>query len=193
MEICFATNNENKLFEIVHFLKNTPFQVKSLKDIGCHEDIAETADTIEGNSLIKAQYVFDNYQIPCFEDDTGLEVESLNGDPGIYSARYAGPQRSSQDNNQLLLQNLENSQNRQARFKTAISWVSETEKEQFIGIVNGEILSELKGIDGFGYDPLFRPKGFEKTFAEMDVTQKNTISHRALATRKLIDYLTNKK
>jgi len=190
MEICFATNNANKLFEIKKMLEDTSHQVLSLKDIGCEEDIPETSDSIEGNSMQKAQYVFDHYQVSCFADDTGLEVEALNGAPGIYSARYAGKQRNANDNNTLLLKNLQEKTNRNARFKTVISWITPNEIKQFTGIINGHILPKLKGNEGFGYDPIFQPNGYDISFAEMEVAQKNLISHRALATRKLIDYLT---
>jgi len=190
MKICFATNNANKLFEIKNLLADTSYEVQSLEAIGCKEALPETSDTIAGNSLQKAQYVFDNYQIACFADDTGLEVEALEGAPGIYSARYAGPQRSATDNNTLLLTNLKDEENRKARFKTVISYVCPEGFQQFTGIVNGKITESLSGTAGFGYDPIFLPDGFNRTFAEMDVVQKNQISHRALATRQLIDYLT---
>ena len=189
MEICFATNNANKLSEVQQLLSDTPYKVVSLKDIGCTEDIAETADTIEGNSALKANYVFQHYHIPCFADDTGLEVAALAGAPGVYSARFAGPQRSAADNNALLLERLAGKADRSARFKTVISWVSEEGMQQFTGIVNGKILDSLTGTDGFGYDPLFLPDGFSQSFAEMSMEQKNVISHRALATREFIDYL----
>ena len=189
MKICFATNNSNKLYEVRQLLASTPFEVVSLRDIGCTEDIVETADTIEGNSALKAEYVFRNYKLPCFADDTGLEVDALDGAPGVYSARFAGPQRSASDNNSLLLQRLQGATDRSARFKTVISWVNSEGLHQFTGIVNGKILTELAGTDGFGYDPLFVPDGFTQSFAQMTLEQKNRISHRALATRKFIDYL----
>ncbi len=193
MKICFATNNANKIKEVQSFLKDTDYEIVSLKEIGCLEDIPETSDTIEGNSLQKAEYVFRKYHISCFADDTGLEVEALNGEPGVKSARFAGEQRSAADNNQLLLDRLEDQLNRSARFKTVITWITADGNQQFTGIVNGVILHSLTGKDGFGYDPLFKPTGFELSFAEMTMSQKNAISHRALATRQFIDYLTAQK
>lgn len=189
MEICFATNNANKLLEVQQLLAATSYKVVSLKEIGCTEDIAETADTIEGNSSLKANYVYQKYDIPCFADDTGLEVAALDGAPGVYSARFAGPQRSASDNNALLLERLQGKADRSARFKTVISWANDGQIRQFTGIVNGKILESLTGSDGFGYDPLFLPDGFSQSFAEMSMAQKNAISHRALATREFIDYL----
>jgi len=193
MKICFATNNPNKVKEVEALLQGYDFEVVSLKDIGCEDDVPETSDSIEGNSLQKARYVFKHYQVPCFADDTGLEVDFLNGDPGIYSARYAGEQRNAVDNNRLLLQNLDGVDDRNAQFKTVVTWVNGQEEKQFVGIVKGEILEMLSGFEGFGYDPLFRPIGFEETFAQMSTEQKNSISHRALATRQFIDYLTAQK
>lgn len=190
MKICFATNNPNKIKEVQDFLSGSGYEILSLKDIGCFEEIPETSDTIGGNSLQKATFVYENFQIPCFADDTGLEVESLNGAPGVKSARFAGDQRNPSDNNQLLLLRLADQTNRNARFKTVITWITENGYEQFTGIVNGTILKELTGKDGFGYDPLFKPDHFNQSFAEMTMSQKNAISHRALATRQFIDYLT---
>ncbi|MGB3464567.1 MAG: non-canonical purine NTP diphosphatase [Cyclobacteriaceae bacterium] len=193
MKVCFATNNSNKLSEIKDFLKDSSYEILSLSDIGCHADIPETSDTIEGNSLLKARYVFDRYNIACFADDTGLEVAAINGEPGVRSARFAGDQRSAEDNNRLLLEKLKNKQDRSARFKTVITWISDKEIKQFTGMVEGTIVDTYTGDKGFGYDPLFKPAGFDKTFAQMSMAEKNTISHRALATGKLIDYLTLQK
>jgi XTP/dITP diphosphohydrolase len=189
ISICFATNNNNKLEEI-RALLGPFFQVKSLADIGCFEELAETQSTIEGNSLQKAQYVFDTYHIACFADDTGLEVESLNNEPGVFSARYAGEHKNNDDNISLLLQRLGNIQNRNARFKTVITLVMPDGVKVFEGIVNGQILSQRRGEKGFGYDSVFKPDGYEQTFAEMDLTAKNLISHRAIAVKKLINFLT---
>jgi len=164
-------------------------ELLSLNDIGCNEDIAETADTIEGNAILKANYVRDNYNLNCFADDTGLEVKSLNNEPGVYSARYAGASHDSNANIQKLLKNLEGKENRCARFKTAIALSMNHNEVMFLGICEGEIIKELRGDLGFGYDPIFKPKGFDKTFAEMTLTQKSEIGHRGKAMRQLIDYL----
>ncbi len=187
LKLVFATNNINKVREIEKLL---PSQVEllSLKDIGCEEDIPETADTIEGNALQKAQYVKQNYGYDCFADDTGLEVEALNGEPGIYSARYAGEAKDSEANMQKLLQELEGKTNRRARFKTVIALILDNREYSFPGICEGEIISEKRGIQGFGYDPVFKPEGFQHTFAEMNLDEKSKISHRARATRKLTDF-----
>ena len=164
-------------------------ELLSLNDIGCNEDIAETADTIEGNAILKANYVRDNYNLNCFADDTGLEVKSLNNEPGVYSARYAGAFHDSNANIQKLLKNLEGKKDRCARFKTAIALSMNHNEVMFLGICEGEIIKELRGDLGFGYDPIFKPKGFDKTFAEMTLTQKSEIGHRGKAMRQLIDYL----
>ena len=193
MKICFATNNPNKINEVKDFLKGSRYEIVSLAEIGCAEDIPETSATIEGNSYQKAAYVFENYNIPCFADDTGLEVEALDGEPGVKSARYAGDQRDADDNNELLLRRLDGKSNRKARFKTVITWITPEGSQQFSGIVNGEILERYSGVGGFGYDPLFRPDGYEQTFAEMTMSEKNRISHRALATKSFIDYLSIQK
>ena len=189
--LCFATNNNNKTEEI-RALLGPFFLLKNLKDIGCAEELPETQPTIEGNARQKAQYVFDNYGIACFADDTGLEVEALNGEPGVYSARYAGNQRSDRNNISLLLSRLEKSNNRKARFKTVISWVENGLTESFEGLVYGTIIDSLRGSNGFGYDPVFVPDGFDKTFAEMELAEKNLISHRAIAVKKLINFLRGK-
>lgn len=189
MTLCFATHNRNKLEEI---RKEVPKGVRliGLDELGITEDIPETGDTIEGNSLMKTVYVFEKHGVACFGDDTGLEVEALHNEPGVYSARYAGIQRSSEDNMNLLLQKLEGVSNRRARFKTVITYIDEAGvTKQFTGLVAGEITLRRAGVKGFGYDPIFRPEGAEKTFAEMEPSEKNAISHRARAFRQLIDYL----
>lgn len=191
MKICFATHNENKLREINQILSN--FEIVGLNDIGCHEEIPETGTTLEENSKIKAGFVTNNYGIACFADDTGLEVEALDGAPGVYSARYAGSQRDNKANINLLLKNLENHSNKSARFRTVITLNLEGETHQFEGIVNGTIVSELKGEEGFGYDPIFVPDGYDQTFAEMSAEAKNTISHRGRAVAKLVEFLENRK
>ncbi|MBL7859147.1 MAG: non-canonical purine NTP diphosphatase [Cyclobacteriaceae bacterium] len=183
-----ATNNLHKLKEIRPLLE-PDFQILSLQEIGCHEELPETQDTIEGNSLQKAMYVFENYHYACFADDTGLEVEALHGAPGVYSARYAGEQRNSKDNITLLLKNLEHHSNRSARFKTVISLVGPEGIQTFEGIVKGTILTEERGTLGFGYDPVFQPEGYSKTFAEMSLEEKNQLSHRAIAMQQLVKFL----
>ncbi|MBR7065319.1 MAG: non-canonical purine NTP diphosphatase [Prevotella sp.] len=188
MRIVFATNNAHKLSEIRQILGDS-VEVLSLADIGCHVDIPETADTLEGNALQKAQYVVDHYHISCFADDTGLEVDALNGEPGIYSARYAGEGHDSEANMTKLLNKLGENNNRKARFRTVIALLlvkgDEIEQHLFEGIVNGTIIRERKGTAGFGYDPIFQPDGYEATFAELGNDIKNKISHRAKAVEKL--------
>jgi XTP/dITP diphosphohydrolase len=186
--ICFATNNQHKLEEI-RALLGPFFQLKSLQDIGCWEELPETQNTIEGNSIQKANYVFERYGITCFADDTGLEVESLGGAPGVYSARYAGEHKNSEDNIDLLLANLQSLQNRKARFKAVITWIEPDGIKTFEGIVNGIILPERRGTRGFGYDSVFQPDGNQKSFGEMDLVEKNLISHRAIAVKKLINFM----
>jgi XTP/dITP diphosphohydrolase len=188
MKIVFATHNKNKFIEVKAMLPHH-IELLSLDDIGCNEDIEETADTIEGNAILKANYVRDNYKVDCFADDTGLEVESLNNEPGVYSARYAGVSNDSKANIQKLLKKLDGKENRSARFKTAIALSMNHSEIMFLGICEGEIIKELKGDSGFGYDPIFKPKGFNKTFAEMTLQQKSEIGHRGKAMRQLIDYL----
>ena len=170
-------------------LQNTDIEIVSLEDIGCREEIPETSDTLEGNALQKAQYIFDKFQLNCFADDTGLEVEALNGAPGVYSARYAGEACSFDDNINKLLAEMKDKTNRKACFKTVIALILKGEKYFFSGEVGGEILSERKGSHGFGYDPVFRPEGYNQSFAEMDATTKNSLSHRFHATSKLIQFL----
>jgi XTP/dITP diphosphohydrolase len=186
--VCFATNNQHKIEE-VRALLSPDFPLVGLDEIGCYEDLPETQATLEGNSLQKAEFVFNNFKVSCFADDTGLEVTSLKGDPGVYSARYAGPQRNSTENINLLLKNLKGIANREARFRTVITLITPTVTKQFEGIVEGYIIDELRGSSGFGYDPVFIPKGFDKTLAEMTLAEKNLISHRALALQKLVGYL----
>ena len=190
MTICFATNNLHKLEEVKHKVAPLSINISSLSDIGCAEELPETQDTIPGNSLQKAMYVFTHYGIACFADDTGLEVDALNGAPGVYSARYAGPQRSSADNIELLLNNLKGRNVRGAQFRTVITLVGlRPEPLIFEGVVRGEISATLRGNSGFGYDPVFVPNGHNRTFAEMTLDEKNRLSHRALAVSKLITFL----
>lgn len=187
-KICFATNNKNKIAEVSQMLQGK-YELVSLEEIGCTEELPEEQDTMEGNSRQKAQYVWQNYNISCFADDSGLEVEALDGAPGVYSARYAGPQRSDSDNIELVLQNLEGKSNRNARFRTSITLILNGQEHQFEGTVNGSITQGWKGNKGFGYDPIFIPAGHSKTFAEMSSEEKNSISHRGIAVRKLVDFL----
>ena len=186
--IVFATNNAHKLEEIRAIL-GEDFQVLGLSDIGCNEDIPETADTLEGNAEIKARYVKEHYGYDCFADDTGLEVDALGGAPGVYSARYAGPGHDSAANVDLLLKNLEGKSDRAARFRTVIALVEGDKITLVDGVVEGRIIDELRGDNGFGYDPIFVPEGYDKTFAEMDSKEKNSISHRARATAGLKNIL----
>ncbi len=187
--ICFASNNRHKLEEIRDILGST-VDVASLEDVGCFEELPETQPTLEGNSLQKAEFVFTNYKVACFADDTGLEVEALNGEPGVYSARYAGEHKSSNDNIALLLKNLHDHSNRRARFRTVVTLVGVDQRPiRFEGIVSGSIISERRGTSGFGYDPIFIPEGYNKTFAEMTLQEKSTLSHRSMAVRNLEAYL----
>lgn len=188
LAICFATNNQHKLIEVRSVL-GSDFRVFSLDDIHCKEELPETGNTLEANAHQKAEYVFRRYHQTCFADDTGLEVEALNNAPGVYSARYAGPQRNSEDNIDLLLTNLAGKQNRKARFRTLICWVSEKETLYFEGKVEGEIIHERRGNSGFGYDSVFVPTGYTKSFAEMTMEEKNQLSHRTRAVEKLIAFL----
>lgn len=187
-QIVFATNNAHKLEELREIL-GAQFQVLSLKEIGCHEDIPETADTLEGNAEIKARYVKEHYGYDCFADDTGLEVTALGGAPGVYSARYAGPAHDSKANVELLMKNMEGVDDRSARFRTVIALIEGDRLSFMTGIVNGTIITEQRGNDGFGYDPIFMPDGFDTTFAEMSMHEKNKISHRGRAVEKLKNYL----
>lgn len=188
MKLCFATNNLNKLTEIQALLGDQ-FELVTLADIGCETDIPEPYDTISENSHGKAAYVYENFRIDCFADDTGLQVTALNGEPGIMSARYAGPQRNSDDNIALLLQKLSPFADRSARFVTVITLVLDGIFHQFEGIVQGNIISDKRGTNGFGYDPVFVPDGYEKTFAEMTLEEKSQLSHRARAFTKLVEFL----
>ncbi|HNQ13598.1 MAG: RdgB/HAM1 family non-canonical purine NTP pyrophosphatase [Bacteroidetes bacterium OLB12] len=188
MTLCFATNNTHKIKEIQALLGNS-HQLLSLRDIGCTEELAEDQETLEGNSLQKAEYVFQHYKVACFADDTGLEVEALNGAPGVYSARYAGDQRQPADNMQLLLKNLQGEKNLKARFRTVITLITKKGTHQFEGILNGTITFEQRGTQGFGYDPVFVPEGYAQTLAELSLDEKNKISHRARAVQKLVLFL----
>ena len=190
MKIVFATNNQHKLSEIRNILGNT-IEVLSLKDIGCEVDIPETGLTLQENALQKAQYIYDHYHMDVFADDTGLEVEALHGAPGVYSARYAGEGHDSEANMTKLLHELAENNNRKARFRTVIALLQQNNVHFFEGIVNGEIIHERRGGEGFGYDPIFQPDGYDMTFAEMGGDIKNTISHRARATAKLAEFLLN--
>jgi XTP/dITP diphosphohydrolase len=191
MTICFASNNMHKLSEIRPLLE-PDFVILSLNDIGCHEELPETQSTLEGNSKQKAVYVFNKFHIPCFADDTGLEVDALNGAPGVYSARYAGDKKNNEDNINLLLHNLNDVAHPKAQFRTVITLVGLENTQTFEGIIKGEIVKERKGLQGFGYDAVFKPENSQKTFAEMTTTEKNQLSHRALAIQKLIAFLKNK-
>ena len=188
MELVFATNNLNKLKEVQALIPST-IKLLSLKDIGCIEDIPETQNTIEGNAIQKAEYIKTNFGYNCFADDTGLEVKALNGAPGVYSARYAGLQRNANDNMNKVLEELTNSQNRTAQFKTVIALHVNNKIETFTGICKGEITKTKHGEKGFGYDPIFKPNNFNDTFAQMDLSTKNTIGHRGKAVTKLVDFL----
>ena len=191
-KLVFATNNAHKLEEIKAILGDR-IEVLSLADIGCHDDIPETADTLEGNASLKARYIYDKYGMDCFADDTGLEVASLGGAPGVRSARYASEEgHDSQANMRKLLHEMEEKNDRRARFRTIISLIEQGEERQFEGIVKGQILREKRGEAGFGYDPVFQPEGYEKTFAELGNEVKNNISHRARAIAALCGYLFRK-
>lgn len=188
MKIVFASNNKNKINEISQQLPKT-IEVVSLADIGCTEDIPETGQTIESNASIKANYVTEKYGLPCFADDTGLEIEAMDGEPGVFSARYAGEDKNDNKNMALVLAKLDQESNRKARFKTVIALNINNEKHLFTGIVNGNITQEKIGTNGFGYDPIFVPEGFAETFAQMTIEQKNEISHRGKAVEQLVKYL----
>lgn len=188
MKLVFASNNKNKIQEIQALVPNN-IQILSLEEIGCTEDIPETADTIEGNAILKANYVTSNYGYDCFADDTGLEVEVLNGAPGVYSARYAGEQKDANNNMDKLLSELKDKSNRKANFKTVIALNLNGKQNLFTGIINGKIIGEKIGTNGFGYDPIFVADGYEKTFAELTMEEKSTISHRGIAVKELILFL----
>ncbi|MDY3070415.1 MAG: non-canonical purine NTP diphosphatase [Parabacteroides sp.] len=186
--LVFATNNAHKLEEVRAILGND-FQIASLKEIGCHDDIPETADTLEGNAMQKAQYIKDKFGMDCFADDTGLEVEALNNAPGVFSARYAGPGHDSEANMKKLLHEMEGKENRKAHFRTVIALLLDGKEYTFEGIVKGNIIEEKRGGSGFGYDPIFVPEGYDLTFAELGNDIKNKISHRAEAVKKLSAFL----
>lgn len=191
MKLVFATNNKHKLDEVRKITAQHNIEVVSLADIHCHDEIPETADTLEGNALQKAQYIQGKFGLDCFADDTGLEVEALDNAPGVYSARYAGPGHDSEANMQKLLQEMERKTNRKARFRTVIALIIGDKQYCFSGIVNGTITTEKKGENGFGYDPIFIPEGYEQTFAELGDFVKNKISHRAKAVEQLDHFLAN--
>ncbi len=191
-KIVFATNNSYKLAEIRAMLPQG-IDVLSLADINCHVDIPETADTLEGNALQKAQFIYENYGYDCFADDTGLEVDALDGAPGVHTARYAGEQHDTEANTDKLLSELKEKNSRRARFRTIIALIEKGEVHLFEGVVDGEIATERRGADGFGYDPVFIPEDTGKTFAELGVSVKNKISHRARAVCKLMNYLRERK
>lgn len=189
MTICFASHNKNKVEEIAKMVPER-ISIVGLKELGIDEDIAETGSTLEENSIIKALYVFQKKNLPVFADDSGLVVNSLGGEPGVYSARYAGSQRDDDANMDLLLQKLNGKQDRTAEFQTVITLIDEEGKShQFKGVVEGTIAHNKKGTNGFGYDPIFMPKGYDMTFAELPLEEKNRISHRAKAVQKLLEYL----
>ena len=190
MKLVFATNNKHKLEEVKNLLGDS-FNLMTLNEIGCHEDIEETATTLEGNAKIKSDHVKLHYGFDCFADDTGLEVEALNGEPGVYSARYAGEQATFDDNVQKMLKAMSGMKNRKARFRTVISLILNGEQLFFEGVCDGIIEEFRSGKKGFGYDPIFKPLGFDQTFAEMDMETKGRISHRGLAVQKLVAYLKN--
>lgn len=187
-ELIFATNNHHKLTEIQLIIGDS-FKIRSLQQIGCSEDIPETEPTLEGNALLKAQYIYDRFGKNCFADDTGLEIEALNGRPGVFSARYATDGHDFEANIDKVLQELSDIPNRKARFRTVIALILDGTVHYFEGIVNGKIINERKGIKGFGYDPVFLPDGYDLTFAEMPLEEKNKISHRARAVNKLVSFL----
>lgn len=188
MKLVIASNNAHKIEEIKPLLPNT-IELLSLNDIGCFEELPETQSTLEGNANQKAKYVYDNYGYNCFADDTGLEVEALNGAPGVYSARYAGEAKSAEDNMQKLLMELDGNSNRNAWFRTIISLIIDGEEHQFEGRVDGTILESKQGEKGFGYDPIFQPQGYDISFAQMPMEVKSKISHRGRAVVKLVEYL----
>lgn len=188
MQLVFASNNKNKIKEIQLLLPNS-IQILSLEDIGCNEDIPETADTIEGNAILKANYVTQKYGYDCFADDSGLEVAALNGEPGVFSARYAGEPKNDENNIDKLLANLNDVNNKKANFKTVICLNLKGEQHLFTGIIKGQIIEERIGNNGFGYDPIFVADGYQKTFAELSLEEKARISHRGIAVKELITFL----
>lgn len=192
MQLVFASNNKNKIKEIQELLPAS-IEILSLESIGCHEEIPETANTIEGNAILKANYVTEKYGYNCFADDTGLEIDALNGEPGVYSARYAGEQKNAEDNMDKVLNALNNNNNRTAQFKTVIALNINGDQQLFTGIAKGQITTEKSGNQGFGYDPIFQPEGFQETFADLSLETKNKISHRGKATQLLISFLNELK
>ena len=186
--LVFATGNPHKVLEVKALL-NERYEIKSLKDIGCEEDIPETSLSLEGNALLKARYVVEHYGLDCFSEDTGLEVAALDGEPGVYSARYAGAGKDPEANIDLLLKKLEGEENRSARFRTVIALIQNGKEHTFEGIINGHISRKRRGESGFGYDPVFIPDGYEHSFAEMSQTEKNAISHRGRAIRNFLAFL----
>ena len=192
MKIVFATNNKHKLEEIKKISKGQ-LEILSLSDINCQEDIPETGDTLKENALIKAQFVKERFGLDCFADDTGLEVDALNNAPGIYSSRYAGPKCDPDDNMQKLLDDLKDNESRKAQFRTVIALIFNGEEHYFEGIIRGEIIQQKEGENGFGYDPIFKPTGYNKTFGELSDEIKNSLSHRAIATKKLVAFLLKQK
>lgn len=190
--VVFATGNEHKVKEVNAALKGA-FEAISLRSIGCEEELPENSPTLEGNALEKARYVYQHYQVDCFSEDTGLEVEALDGAPGVYSARYAGPARDAEANMALLLGRLRGIENRRARFRTVIALILDGQEYTFEGVVNGSIAHEKKGAQGFGYDPIFMPDGFSRTFAQMSAEEKNAISHRGRAMGKLKAFLLGRR
>lgn len=188
MKIVFATNNKHKLHEIREITEGV-IEILSLSDINCHEEIPETGTTLEENALIKAQFIKEKFGFDCFADDTGLEVDALNGGPGVYSSRYASEACNPQDNMEKMLREMQGKDNRKARFRTVIALLLNGKQHFFEGEITGEIIEEKRGTEGFGYDPIFLPDGYSKTFAELGDNEKNKISHRAIATRKLVDFL----
>ncbi len=189
-KIVFATNNAHKLNEVRAVLKNFA-EVISLAELNCFDDIPETGSTLKENAIIKAKYIQTKYGFDCFADDTGLEVDALNGEPGVYSARYAGKEQNANENMKKLLQDLSGKENRQARFRTVIAYVEGEEIHFFEGVIEGQIIDNPRGVAGFGYDPVFVPNSYDVTFAEMGSNEKNCISHRAIAVRKLADFFSN--
>jgi len=188
MKLIFASHNENKVSEIQNLLGER-FNLVSLKELSYYDDIPETSETLEGNSIIKADTVFEQFNMPCFADDTGLEVDALGGEPGVYSARYGGEDKNADKNMDLLLKKLHGNSNRSARFRTVITYRIQNETHQFEGVIDGNIISEKIGTYGFGYDPIFIPKGSQKTFAQMSTEEKNQFSHRSRAFEKLRIFL----
>jgi len=190
LQLVFASNNKNKIREIQQLVPSD-VRILSLEDIGCDVDIPETAETIEGNAILKANYVTEHFGYACFADDSGLEIDALNGEPGVYSARYAGSQRNDDDNMNKVLEKLQSETNRKANFKTVIALNMNGEQHLFTGIIHGNIINEKRGTNGFGYDPIFVADGYTKTFAELSMDEKSAISHRGKAVKQLISFLKN--